>query len=227
MQINVAQLLKEGTGAVRSFDVDDVLTLDEVSTGQELGVKGQVTLTRAARAILLKGTFTCQVQVACGRCLALFPHSASFNVEEMFYPSIDILTGLTLALPDEDVSTSFTIDEHHILDTSEMIRQYCLLAIPMKPLCRADCAGLCPDCGANLNENKCHCVPGQRTALAEALDRAGVLQRVKATGRAGAQGKPKGSRRGKAPDGADGPGRARVPDHGKTPDRAKSRRKMG
>ncbi len=90
----------------------------------------------------------------------------------MFYPSIDILTGLPQGLPEEDASSSFTIDEHHILDTSEMIRQYCLLAIPMKPLCRVDCAGLCPDCGANLNENKCQCVRGHRTALAEALEQA-------------------------------------------------------
>jgi len=90
----------------------------------------------------------------------------------MFYPSIDILSGLPVALPDEDASSSFTIDEHHILDMSEMIRQYNLLAMPMKPLCRVDCGGLCPECGANLNENKCHCAGRPRTALARALEEA-------------------------------------------------------
>jgi uncharacterized protein len=169
MQINVAQLLKETTGATRSYDIDGVVRSDD---GQECPVQGNVSLTRAGRGLLAKGSFTCRSQLTCGRCLNSFAHSSLFNVEEMFYPSLDILTGLPVALPDEDASSSFTIDEHHILDMSEMIRQYSLLAIPMKPLCRVDCAGLCPDCGADLNETMCHCVRRPRTALAEALEEA-------------------------------------------------------
>jgi uncharacterized protein len=190
MQINVAQLLKEGTGATRTHDLDEILTPDDASTQvdiQECRVAGRVSLTRAERGILLKGSFSCQTQLTCGRCLAFFPHSAAFSVEEMFYPSIDILTGLPQALPEEDTSSNFTIDEHHILDTSEMIRQYCLLAIPLKPLCRVDCAGLCPDCGANLNENKCQCVRGHRTALAVALEQAEALDRAQPLDRAKSQ----------------------------------------
>jgi len=169
MQINVAQLLKETTGATRSYDIDGTISSDD---GQECQVQGKVNLTRAARGIFVKGSFTCQIELTCGRCLDPFSHSSVFDAEEMFYPSIDILSGLPVVLPDEDASSSFTIDEHHILDMSEMIRQYNLLAIPMKPLCRVDCAGLCPECGANLNENKCHCVRRPRTALAEALEEA-------------------------------------------------------
>jgi uncharacterized protein len=169
MQVNVAQLLKESTGATRTYDVDGAISTDD---GQECRVQGKVILTRAARGILAKGSFNSQRHLTCGRCLSLFLHSSAFDVEEMFYPSIDILSGLPVALPDEDAASSFTIDEHHILDMSEMIRQYSLLATPMKPLCRADCAGLCPECGANLNENKCHCVRSPRTALAEALKEA-------------------------------------------------------
>ena len=169
MQINVAQLLKESTGATRTYDVDEVINADD---GQECPVQGKSVLTRASRGIFVNGSFTCQSQLTCGRCLSTFAHRSVFDVQEMFYPSIDILSGLPLALPDDDASTSFSIDEHHILDMSEMIRQYSLLAIPMKPLCRVDCAGLCPECGANLNENKCHCVRRPRTALAEALEEA-------------------------------------------------------
>jgi uncharacterized protein len=39
------------------------------------------------------------------------------------------------------------------------VRQYALLAIPMKPLCREGCAGLCPTCGRNLNQGPCDCPP--------------------------------------------------------------------
>jgi uncharacterized protein len=51
----------------------------------------------------------------------------------------------------------FTIDEHHILDLTEAIRQYTVLAVPMKPLCNENCAGLCPSCGQNLNQGECGC----------------------------------------------------------------------
>jgi uncharacterized protein len=49
------------------------------------------------------------------------------------------------------------IDEHHILDLSEVIRQGLWLAIPMEILCRPDCAGLCPRCGGNRNLGECNC----------------------------------------------------------------------
>jgi uncharacterized protein len=64
-------------------------------------------------------------------------------------------TGVTLP-PSDDVN-AFTIDEHHILDLSEAIRQYALVNTPMKPLCKKECAGICPTCGKNLNEGKCDC----------------------------------------------------------------------
>ena len=52
-------------------------------------------------------------------------------------------------------SRTMTIDQ--VLDLSEAVRQYALLALPMKPLCQEDCAGLCPQCGANLNGGSCSC----------------------------------------------------------------------
>ncbi|MBM3157836.1 MAG: DUF177 domain-containing protein, partial [Chloroflexi bacterium] len=51
------------------------------------------------------------------------------------------------------------INENHILDLSEAIRQYTIMALPMKPVCREDCAGLCPHCGRNLNLGPCKCPP--------------------------------------------------------------------
>jgi uncharacterized protein len=53
----------------------------------------------------------------------------------------------------------FTIDEYHVIDLTEAIRQYTLLALPMKLLCREVCAGLCSSCGHNLNQGPCNCLP--------------------------------------------------------------------
>ena len=68
---------------------------------------------------------------------------------------MDINSGTPLEIPEEP--DSFIIDEHHILDLKEAIRQNALLAVPMKPLCRADCAGLCQICGKDLNKGNCDC----------------------------------------------------------------------
>jgi uncharacterized protein len=62
-----------------------------------------------------------------------------------------------MPLPDEP--GAFRIDERHIIDLSEAVRQYTLLAVPMKPLCEAACAGICPTCGKNLNLGACRCPP--------------------------------------------------------------------
>jgi uncharacterized protein len=43
------------------------------------------------------------------------------------------------------------------LDVTEVARQHLLLAVPFAPVCRPDCAGLCPVCGADRNTNPCHC----------------------------------------------------------------------
>jgi len=44
-----------------------------------------------------------------------------------------------------------------IFDLTELLRQSILLALPMRPLCSEECKGLCPHCGANLNEGPCGC----------------------------------------------------------------------
>jgi uncharacterized protein len=151
MQINVAQLLKEPIGSKREYKVDEVVNITEGDSR----VRGEVGLTRTDRGVLVEGTLNTAVQVSCGRCLAMFNYPLTFKLEEEYYPVIDVVTGSPVALPDEP--GYFTIDERHSLDLTEAIRQYGLTALPMKPLCREDCAGLCPECGKNLNLGPCGC----------------------------------------------------------------------
>jgi uncharacterized protein len=153
IQINVAQLLKETVGSTRSYEVDDAIEIaDSART-----IKGQVNLIRTNRGILVKGALNTEMRLTCSRCLTDFICPLSLNIEEEYFPTIDILTGAPVAPPDEP--GAFTIDQNNILDLTEAIRQYTLLSIPMKPLCQEECAGLCPTCGANLNQEQCQCPP--------------------------------------------------------------------
>lgn len=153
IQINVSQQLKEPIGARRSYPVNDIVDIAGINSM----VHGEVRLTRTEQSILVEGTLYTALRSTCSRCLSLFNCPLTLNIEEEYFPTTDVVSGASLTLPEEP--GYFTIDEHHTLDLTEAVRQYALLAIPMKPLCREDCAGLCPSCGHNLNQGPCNCQP--------------------------------------------------------------------
>ena len=151
MQTNVAQLLKAPVGSIRTFPVDATLA----ESGTEYHVKGELTLIRSTNSILVQGRLNTQTEFSCSRCLRPFTLKLPLKIQEEFFPTIDIIAGMRLPKPEDP--GSFTIDEHHVLDLTEAIRQYIVTAIPMKPLCKEDCAGLCSTCGKDLNLGKCDC----------------------------------------------------------------------
>jgi len=152
MQINVSQQLKEPIGSVRNYEVSEVV---DIADGSSL-VQGDVRLVRTNRGILAEGRLHTEVEVACSRCLNSFSCPLNLAIEEEYFPTTDVVSGAWLPLPEEP--GCFIINEQHILDLTEALRQYALLAIPMKPLCREDCAGLCPICGHDLNQGPCGCL---------------------------------------------------------------------
>ena len=153
MQINVAQQLKASIGSRRNYEVSEIVNI----AGGNSEVQGEVRLIRTDRGILAKGTLHTELEVTCSRCLSLFSCPLTLNIEEEYFPTMDVASGALVSLPEEP--GCFTIDERHTLDLTEAIYQYALLTIPMKSLCHEDCAGLCPSCGHNLNQGLCHCLP--------------------------------------------------------------------
>lgn len=155
MQINVAQLLKQPVGAVRQYELQEQLDLIDEGVVPVAPLIGTVHLLRTQRGVLVHLQARTQVQLACSRCLEPLTTPVEINFEEEFFPTIDIQSGLPIEAPEDDKAA--LIDANHVLDLGEMVRQYLLLSLPMHPLCREDCAGLCPHCGHNLNEGPCAC----------------------------------------------------------------------
>ncbi|MHB1356031.1 MAG: YceD family protein [Anaerolineae bacterium] len=173
MLFNVAQLIKEGIGSTRHYEVNGVLNdLDEYNPGPT-AVEGQVTMMLTALGILasVKGKF--EAKRACRRCLELVTDTFQVEFEEEFLPSIDIETGVKLPL-DDTADPVLVINEHHTLDLTEVLRQYALVELADGTLCRPGCSGLCPGCGENLNTGKCICdhtiVDPRLAVLAKLLD---------------------------------------------------------
>jgi len=133
--MNVAQLLKEPVGSNQSYDISEVID-EEV----ECFVEGKAKLIHISQGVLVQCKLTAEVKLICSRCLDTFLLPISFTAEEEFIPISDVSGDLALSSPEQ--SEEFTIDNKNILDLSELIRQYTLLNLPMKPLCRPDCSGI-------------------------------------------------------------------------------------
>ncbi|MDO8688998.1 MAG: DUF177 domain-containing protein [Dehalococcoidia bacterium] len=154
MDINVAQLLKEPIGAERRYHVDEEGANAHYLT-EVLRLEGDITLLRSSDSVLVTSRLKALVEMTCVRCLESFRQLIPVEFKEEYFPLLDVSTGLRLPPPNDP--TSFTIGPDHVLDLKEALRQHTLLALPMKPVCRQDCLGLCQLCGVDRNQGPCQC----------------------------------------------------------------------
>ena len=105
----------------------------------------------------LVGRVRTELELTCSRCVEpyRFPIDATFD--QRYLPASDAATDSEIEVEQDDLETSYY--ENDQIDLSELMREQFYLALPMKPLCREDCRGLCPQCGTNLNTGTCDCSP--------------------------------------------------------------------
>ncbi len=160
LQFNVAGLLTGPKGGTRSYELYiPVSELDQLDDAFDVVApfRGNARFLWTNERILVLVSGDTAVAMQCSRCLETFEQPVHIEIEEAFIPTVDLATGQPLQTGDEDEDEALLIDEHHILNLSEILRQSILLALPMTPLCRPDCKGFCPVCGANLNNETCTC----------------------------------------------------------------------
>ncbi len=149
LAINVAGLLGSTPGTSRKYPVAD-LRLD---LGDDLlqaePIVGSVRLTRTNRGLFVDGRLATALVERCGRCLTPITAPIEVDLREEALPTVDLETGRPVELSGE--ADMLRIDEHHVLDLQPAVRDAISLAEPMNVLCRDACAGLCPDCGKDLN----------------------------------------------------------------------------
>jgi len=153
MQVHVLQELRQRLGSVNEYDLaEDVVTVDDTELRD---LRGAVSLLRTDRGLLATVTAKAKLAEQCARCLKPLFADVDVRFQEEYVPVADPDTGARIYLPADD--ESFRIDDEFWLDLREGLRQYILMSEPSKPLCRDDCAGLCPVCGADLNAGPCGC----------------------------------------------------------------------
>jgi uncharacterized protein len=160
--------IKVDTIPVDGLSVDFLLEpgwLKEIARERPLGfvpsgpveVRGE--LTKTGQGILFRGRISGKLQLQCGRCL------------EPFLKTLDEPVGLEWRListqlkpSDKEKETGLQIEDletgliqEGVLDLAESILEEIILSIPIQPLCRESCLGLCPVCGENRNITLCSC----------------------------------------------------------------------
>lgn len=118
---------------------------------------GRLRITNSRQAVVVQGNVEAVVTLECGRCLAAFDKRLATEVNASC-PLGYFVNGPA----DEDFDAE--LDEEALdffdatsLDVSELLRQCLLVELPIAPLCRRDCKGLCPTCGADRNLDHCGC----------------------------------------------------------------------
>ena len=152
MLINVSQIMRESIGARRTYEFPD-----QAVNGAQVSCVAD--LMRTDVGILVSATCQASRQETCARCLAGYTEAREFAFSEEYFPVMDIFTGREL--PPRDVEEDFLITERHMLDVADAVQQYLILEEPRLPVCRQDCAGLCPQCGVDRNAVSCKCSPAE------------------------------------------------------------------
>jgi uncharacterized protein len=135
----------------------------------EGSVQADLAVVRHQDNLLIKGRALGRITGECARCLAEFhePLAADFTIYAERRPE-----GGTRGLDRElEADQYLSFHDGVSLDIGVEVREALLLSVPIQPLCREDCRGLCPGCGANLNQEPCTCArraeksaaPGEET----------------------------------------------------------------
>ena len=108
-------------------------------------------------AFAVAGTVKARLQVDCSRCLEPFDVPVDAHFDLRYVPQQENVGEGEREIGEDDLAIAFY--REGMLDLIDLMREQFVLAMPMKPLCREDCRGLCPECGTNLNKGQCDCAP--------------------------------------------------------------------
>jgi uncharacterized protein len=122
-------------------------------------VWARVALERRGERVFLQGSLVARVRLVCDRCLEPYEypldHEFRIDLELLGQDEDEAMAGAEHACHDAEMDVMFLPEP--LVDLGEILAQQVILALPAKRLCREECQGLCPQCGANRNKDRCDC----------------------------------------------------------------------
>jgi uncharacterized protein len=125
----------------------------------ETPLRAEARINRIGISYLIQGNVQIVLRFQCSRCLKEFTYPLSSRFDLTLHPLREKTFEEEVELGEEDMeSVFFDGGEIHL---SEIACEQIFLEIPYQPLCKADCRGLCPQCGRDQNLSPCNCVRGE------------------------------------------------------------------
>jgi uncharacterized protein len=163
MQLPIEKIGDEGLDLVLEPDVREFPVLEDIRKEGgavfESPIRFEVRAVRAESYIEIGGTFFGRARLTCSRCLAEFFLDLQDDFSLTYLPRPEMPEQMR---PGEEAELS--TDEIGLIpfdgdriDLREGLQEQLVMALPVKPLCRPDCRGICPRCGADLNRSACRC----------------------------------------------------------------------
>ena len=144
LRINVGFIVNQAIGYSRDFSIE----IPEYSFSNGLDVRNlafDILISRTSEGLLVQVNGHALTPLECGYCLENFLLNLSFEFAEMFTFRSHAVEDTELILPD-DLQ----------IDLAPLLAEYLYLDIPINPMCKPDCQGLCPICGENQNFSTCN-----------------------------------------------------------------------
>lgn len=156
MEVKVADIQPEGMRVSLTEEPSGIGVLGE-DIKVVRPVEAKFSLKKVGTTVYLEGEIGAEVELGCSRCGEKYRTTVKSAFEMDMNPIESAPAAEERELKAGDLEVEFFKDG--IIDLLDVIREQILLQVPMKPLCREDCKGLCPFCGQDLNIEKCACEP--------------------------------------------------------------------
>jgi uncharacterized protein len=142
-RLNVGFIVHQEVGYKHEipFEFEKIQISDDLNLRHFEGV---VTFGRTPQGLIVQADFSGETTLECVRCLNEFNCQLNWNLTELFAFNEKSVSDSDLILPE---------DAH--VDLQPLIREYALLEIPINPICKRNCKGLCSVCGKDLNQGDC------------------------------------------------------------------------
>ena len=142
LRVNVGFITQQAAGFRRDF----LIELSQLFLPPDLELEDfrfELAVSRTPQGLLTEGRVSAGAILECVRCLDDFIQPLQANFTELFAFTDRSLSESELMYPDSG-----------LIDFSELVREYLILEIPISPVCKTDCLGLCPVCGENRNSHR-------------------------------------------------------------------------
>lgn len=149
MKIIISEIPDDGM----EIELSETIHSDLVQTASP--VKAALRIERSSSEVLVRGRLKAEVNLQCSRCLSVFTTPLDASVDVVYDPAEAVPGEENHEIKSDELDMGFYMND--TLDMNDLLVEQLILNVPMKPLCRPDCKGICPMCGVDANAVECNC----------------------------------------------------------------------